>query len=93
MFERKKERADQASLSAWQRRDVAIDVVRKMRVDAGHREIGATGKEHFRSGLNEGRLASMQDAESRRCLRIARKESLIADNDQCDEDEKEQRDH
>ncbi len=91
MFEYPEERADLHSFRPWQSRKMAIDVVGKMRVDAGNGQTRAARKQDLRGRLDKDRLPTMQDAKARRCWRIARYEPSISDDEQYDE--KEPRNH
>ena len=82
MLEEQKECANLQSLVARQRREMAVDVMRKMGVDAGNGQNRPPGKQHLRSRFDESRLPAMQDSEALRHRRIARNEPPIAEDEQ-----------
>ena len=66
VFEEPEKSADLPTLAAGERREVAIHVVRKVRVDARHGQPGTAGKQDLGRRFNESRLAPMKNTESDR---------------------------
>ena len=58
------EQPDLHALGSGQRRQVTIDVVGQLRVDAGDGEASAPRKQDLAHGVDEGGLAAMQHGES-----------------------------
>ena len=63
MFKEPEESANLPALATWERREVAVYVMRKARIDSRHGQPNATGEQHFGRRLDEDRLAPMQHTE------------------------------
>ena len=89
------ERSNLPSLSTGQSREVSIDIVGKLRFEAGDRQTHSARKEHIRRRPNIRGLTSVKNAESLARRGVARDESLEHNPNHSDEehDEEEFEDH